>query len=477
MSHSSDKWTRNKTSIIQHAFFNGIGIELWENIFGTWNQLSPRDAEALRRTSSILRCFGPDFFTSPEWEPHCPCVRWETVFSTKFPSRTVPDQVVWTFVNRGPSAVSGHQMTVNYRIGIQFYDVWRGVEIIPTNIVDGLATLSFDIEPQGYGCIFATSDVSVLPAGFESLLKSMKGRSITPLMSNPIYSTILWQEMDQVTVSKHTTGQTCGMVRIEGDDNYVFSVKGIEPAPGCSHEYPAMDIRYPWEHQPSRIHAPYRVKLKPFYMDAYPVTESQFKEFLDATNYKPKDSTNFLKHWISGCYPASRANKPVVHVSIEDARAYAKWAGKRLPHEWEWQYVAQCGVEYRTYPWGNEWDKSKVAEVYEGRERLYPDHPPADVDAYPSGRSPFGVYDLVGNVWQWTDVYQDQHTRAAIIRGGSYYRPKDGKYFPQAYRNDEHGKYILMADSVDRSATIGFRCVKDTEESAAALGNCSFFEE
>ncbi|KAG1246872.1 hypothetical protein G6F68_014445 [Rhizopus microsporus] len=119
----------------------------------------------------------------------------------------------------------------------------------------------------------------------------------------------------------------------------------------------------------------------------------------------------------------------------------------------------------------------KVAEVYEGRERLYPDHPPADVDAYPSGRSPFGVYDLVGNVWQWTDVYQDQHTRAAIIRGGSYYRPKDGKYFPQAYRNDEHGKYILMADSVDRSATIGFRCVKDTEESAAALGNCSFFEE
>lgn len=358
MSHSSDKWTRNKTSIIQHAFFNGkqyyicsiesqylthftffssqnnigIGIELWENIFGTWNQLSPRDAEALRRTSSILRCFGPDFFTSPEWEPHCPCVRWETVFSTKFPSRTVPDQVVWTFVNRGPSAVSGHQMTVNYRIGIQFYDVWRGVEIIPTNIVDGLATLSFDIEPQGYGCIFATSDVSVLPAGFESLLKSMKGRSITPLMSNPIYSTILWQEMDQVTVSKHTTGQTCGMVRIEGDDNYVFSVKGIEPAPGCSHEYPAMDIRYPWEHQPSRIHAPYRVKLKPFYMDAYPVTESQFKAFLDATDYKPKDSTNFLKHWISGCYPASRANKPVVHVSIEDARAYAKWAGKRYVH-------------------------------------------------------------------------------------------------------------------------------------------------
>jgi formylglycine-generating enzyme required for sulfatase activity len=83
-----------------------------------------------------------------------------------------------------------------------------------------------------------------------------------------------------------------------------------------------------------------------------------------------------------------------------------------LPHEWEWQYVAQAGTEYRTYPWGNEWDESKVPEVYSDRERLYPNHPPADVDAHPQGRSPFGVYDLVGNVWQWTDVYQDSHTRA-----------------------------------------------------------------
>ncbi|KAI9279649.1 hypothetical protein BY458DRAFT_502379 [Sporodiniella umbellata] len=477
MSHSTDKWSRNKTSVIQHAFFNGIGIEVWENIFGTWNQLSPRDSEALRRTSSILRCFGPEFFTSPEWEAHCPCVCWETVFSSKFPSRSVSDQIVWTFVNRGPTPVSGHQMTVNYRIGIQFYDVWHGVEIVPTNIVDGLATLSFEIEPYGYGCIFATSDVSELPSGFDNLLRTMKKRSETPLMSIPIYSTVLWQELDQVAVSKHSSGEVCGMVRIDGDDSYVFSVKGMPPSENKSCEYPAMDIKYPWEHQPSRVHAPYQVKIKPFYMDIHPVTESQFKKFLDETNYTPKNPAGFLKHWIGNCYPSSRANKPVVHVSVEDARAYAKWAGKRLPHEWEWQYVAQCGTEYRTYPWGNKWDSSKVPETYEGRERLYPDHPPADVNAYPLGRSSYGVYDLVGNVWQWTDVYQDQHTRAAIIRGGSYYTPKEENYFPQAYRNDEHGKYILMAESIDRSATIGFRCVKDTDESAAALGNCSFFEE
>jgi iron(II)-dependent oxidoreductase len=68
----------------------------------------------------------------------------------------------------------------------------------------------------------------------------------------------------------------------------------------------------------------------------------------------------------------------------------------------------------------------------------------------------------VGNVWQWTDEYSDIHTRAAIVRGGSHYRPGGTRwYFPQAFRNDQHGKYLLMAPSLDRSGAIGFRCVKD----------------
>jgi len=72
--------------------------------------------------------------------------------------------------------------------------------------------------------------------------------------------------------------------------------------------------------------------------------------------------------------------------------------------------------------------------------------------------------DLVGNVWQWTDEFQDEHTRAAILRGGSYYQPQGSRwYFPQAYRLDEHGKYLLMAPGIDRAATIGFRCVRDAE--------------
>ncbi|OBZ89227.1 Sulfatase-modifying factor 1 [Choanephora cucurbitarum] len=473
MTLASDKWSRNKTTTIQNAFFNGMGIEIWENIFGTCNQMSPRDAEALFRASSILRCFGPDFYASPEWEPHSPCVCWETVYSSKFTHRCIKNQTVWNFINRGATKVTGHQIVVNYHMGMQYYDVWHGVEIQPTNICDGLATLSFDIEPHGYGCVFATCDVSKRPRGFEELLSMMHCRSKKQLSCYPLSTPLLWQELDETVVSRSIGEGLCGMVRIEGDV-FDFEVKSTGQHHPCR-DYSGSGIRYPWEHQASRVHAPYRMKIHTFYMDAYPVTEAQFKDFLDKTNYQPADPTNFLKHWIGGCYPADRANMPVTHVSIEDARAYAKWAGKRLPHEWEWQYVAQGGSEYRVYPWGDEWDDAKVPVPYSGRDRLYPAHPPADVDAHPRGRSCMGVYDMVGNVWQWTDVYQDEHTRAAIIRGGSYYQPKhNSQYFPQAYRNDTHSKYLLMCPSVDRSATIGFRCVKDTEESAAALGNCQF---
>ena len=87
---------------------------------------------------------------------------------------------------------------------------------------------------------------------------------------------------------------------------------------------------------------------------------------------------------------------------------------------------------------------------------------PDNVGAHPEGASQFGILDMIATLWQWTDEYQDEHTRAAIVRGGSYYQP-DGShwYFPQAYKLTEHGKYLLMSDGKDRSGGIGFRCVAD----------------
>jgi iron(II)-dependent oxidoreductase len=217
-------------------------------------------------------------------------------------------------------------------------------------------------------------------------------------------------------------------------------------------------VQYPWEKKPSLKHK-HTLSMKPFYIDKSPVTCAEFKRFLEVTHYRPKDNVNFLRSWVNGAYPTGWANKPVTWVSLEDARAYAKWAGKRLPHEWEWQYAAQ-GTDGRLYPWGNDQDASRTPPFEKRREQ----RPPTDVDAYPQGASPFGVVDLVGNVWQWTDEFRDEHTRAAILKGGSYYHPDRSMwYFPQARQLNQHGKYLLLAPSIDRSATIGFRCVVDAK--------------
>jgi len=96
-----------------------------------------------------------------------------------------------------------------------------------------------------------------------------------------------------------------------------------------------------------------RVALGPHAIDETPVTNAEYAEFITRSGYQPLVKANFLKHWRDGQPPAGREDHPVVSESLEDARAYAKWAGKHLPTEEEWQYAAQ-GAGGRTYPWGND---------------------------------------------------------------------------------------------------------------------------
>jgi hypothetical protein len=102
----SDRYSINKTDNLQHAYFNGVGWEAWENIWGSWNGIVPADGEALRRSAHILRHFGRLGFTqSPGWEPHAPEVlQSHAVFGSRWP---VGEETLWTLVNRGSRNVSG----------------------------------------------------------------------------------------------------------------------------------------------------------------------------------------------------------------------------------------------------------------------------------------------------------------------------------------------------------------------------------
>jgi formylglycine-generating enzyme required for sulfatase activity/tRNA A-37 threonylcarbamoyl transferase component Bud32 len=179
------------------------------------------------------------------------------------------------------------------------------------------------------------------------------------------------------------------------------------------------------------------VRISPFQIDLYPVTNTQFKQFLDheenagwrrggslASRYA---TTDYLKHWASDDYAPEKENHPVVYISWYAAQAYAEWAGKRLPTEAEWEFAARAGKD-GNYWWGDKPDTTKAnyfSTRSEGTTAV------GDFDP-----NPFGLYDMLGNVAEWCsdwygrDYYQspanDQDPRGPldgiqkVCRGGSF---------------------------------------------------------
>jgi formylglycine-generating enzyme required for sulfatase activity len=480
-----NRWAHDHVDDLQHAFFNGTGFESWENIWGIWNQMTPRDAESLRRISLIERAFAQQL-TTPAWEPHTP-TRFQGVFASKWPNAK---QTLWTLVNRNAYAVAGGQLRIPTVAGAHYFDLWNGVELHPI-VEEGHTTLEFPIEANGFGAVLETASLAPETA---RLMETMKQLAAHPLQTYSSQWKTLAQSIVEIPDTAPALKTPDRMVLVPAGE-LSFRVNGIE-IEGMDDE--GVDVQYPWEPSARRYHE-HRMPMRAFWIDKYPVTNEEFKRFLDATHYQPADAHNFLRDWHNGAYPDGWANKPVTWVGIEDARAYAAWAGKRLPHEWEWQYAAQ-GDDGRRYPWGlggqttsntvpqptttsvtdafgpviqfDQFGQPTAAPAYEATRRTpTPDRarhmqPPSDVNSHPAGESPFGVMDMVGNVWQWTDEYRDEHTRFAILRGGSHYQPQGSRwYFPQAYELSQHGKYLLMAPSLDRSGAVGFRCIKDVGDS------------
>ncbi len=220
------------------------------------------------------------------------------------------------------------------------------------------------------------------------------------------------------------------------------------------------------------------VKMPAFYMDKFPVTNAEFLVFLEKSKYKPSDSENFLKHWKNGKPVPGEENKPVVYISYEDAQAFAKWAGKRLPTEMEWQFAAQTEKLY-DWPWGDKIQVTSEKEEITGTltvETLKgidstlcnPGNGFLDVvGSFPKGENPNGLQDLVGSVWQLTnDVYDDCTYSFVMLKGGSYFKPEDSWWYVQGGPKNLRWRQMLLriSQGFERKATVGFRCVADAEQ-------------
>jgi formylglycine-generating enzyme required for sulfatase activity len=216
------------------------------------------------------------------------------------------------------------------------------------------------------------------------------------------------------------------------------------------------------------------VEMPAFWMDKHPVTNAQFKVFLDKTHYRPRDTLRFLRHWPKGVIKKGEENFPVIYISYEDALSYARWAGKRLPTEQEWQYAAQTS-DGREWPWSKNATVKREQQVITetltvsklqvdstlcntGNGQLYP------VGRYPKGANPYGLEDLVGCVWQLTnDVYDNGTNQFLILKGGSYYLPASSWWYVEGGPRELNyaQKLLRVAPGWERNAATGFRCVKD----------------
>jgi formylglycine-generating enzyme required for sulfatase activity len=196
-----------------------------------------------------------------------------------------------------------------------------------------------------------------------------------------------------------------------------------------------------------------KVFVKSFFIDKYEVTNAQYKKFIDATGHPVPSG------WNNGKYPQGKANNPVLYVSWYDAKAYAKWAGKRLPTEEEWEKAAR-GADGRIFPWGNKYDPtltSTAESILENiREGICNVTTGIPVGTAKGDVSPYGVHDMGGNVREWTDSWFMVEKGERVVKGGSWV-----DLSPKARCASKDG-----VNPKGISHIIGFRCVRDYEMTA-----------
>ncbi len=180
------------------------------------------------------------------------------------------------------------------------------------------------------------------------------------------------------------------------------------------------------------------VWLPDFYIDAHPVSNRDYSSFVAATGHIPP------QHWKDGRCPGDLLEHPVVFVTWNDARDYAEWAGKELPLSQQWEKAAR-GTRGSVYPWGDQPTPAKCNVRENGVGGTTPG------DCYQSGVSPYGVYDMCGNIWEWcfTETRPGRHE----LKGGAWTSP-----FNRATPSSFNDAAATMCDD-----DTGFRCVTSAE--------------
>ena len=344
MQHHIRRWHRDHSEELQSAWLNGVGMMVWEVVFGVWVGWSPRDAATLKRMLTVQRA-AADLLRDGDWTPLAPLADEAEAAGVYASAWTQGPLRLYTLVNRGDTDYLGP--VVPGVIALTDRGVADGGRIfVPARGVAAAVLVAADAGLPTWASAVAVELDAQPPVADASFPHRIARRIVPrPRFGPPPAERVVVPAGEHVLTVRYRARET-GMYQ---GAPYVDEWKPLVPR---LHDARTLQREVSLETSVA--------------VAAVEVTNAEFAEFL-ATGWRPADDARFLAHWVDGAPAAVDADRPVTHVGLDDARAYCEWRGGRLPTEDEWQLAAGLPGFRRGTPEVWNWTESEHSD---GRTRF-----------------------------------------------------------------------------------------------------------